>query len=119
MCTGFVIPLSVKNLPSRIDEFIRKDAEEQPYEDRDGEPIIDWNAPLDPTKDKEGNIAQIIEDLGIYYSGADRLSYISKELNVTKLIYNYYWVDLRQASVLGQSFPSRLFRGFNQSRPAI
>ena len=91
------------------DQFALKDAEDQPFEDKDGEYIIDWNAPIDLKKDKEGNTAQIIEDLGIYYSGADRLSYISKELNVTKLIYNYYWVDLRQASssanVLNSTIP--------------
>jgi formylglycine-generating enzyme required for sulfatase activity len=81
-----------------VEEFILKDDEDQPFEDRDGDPIINWDAPLDAKKDKEGNIQQIIDDLGIYYSGADRLSYISKEINVTKLIYNYYWVDLQQAS---------------------
>ena len=53
---------------------------------------------------KEGNTKQIIEDLEIYYSGADRLSYISKELNVTKLIYNYYWVDLMQAASSANRF---------------
>ena len=73
-----------------VEDFIMKDAEDQPYEDRNGEPIINWDAPLDAKKDKEGNIQQIIEDLGIYYTGDDKLSYTSKEINVTKLIYNYY-----------------------------
>jgi len=81
-----------------IEDFILKDAEGQPFEDRDGEPVIDWNASLDASKDKDGNMKQIVEDMGIYYSGADRLTYISREINVTKLIYNYYWVDLTQAS---------------------
>jgi len=81
-----------------VEDFIMKDNDGQPYEDRDGDPIINWEPSLDVSKDKEGNIAQIVEDLGIYYSGADRLSYISREINVTKLIYNYYWVDLEQAS---------------------
>lgn len=81
-----------------VEDFIAKDREGQPLEDRDGEPIIDWNASLDMSRDKEGNIAQIIEDLGIYYSGADALLSSSRELNVTKLIYNFYWVDLEQAS---------------------
>jgi len=89
-----------KELASQgIDDYILKDKEDQPYEDRNGEPIIDWDTPLDISKDKEGNISQIIEDLGIYYSGEDRLSEYFKELNVTKLIYNYYWVDLTQAAI--------------------
>ncbi len=69
-----------------------------------GDPIIDWETPLDPSKDKEGNIQQIIEDLGIYYSGEDRLSLYFKEINPTKLIYNYYWVDLVQAANPANSF---------------
>ncbi len=81
-----------------IDDYVRKDSEDQPYEDRNGDPIIDWETPLDASKDKEGNINQIIDDLGIYYSGDDRLSLYGKELNVTKLIYNYYWLDLNQAA---------------------
>ena len=52
-----------------VEDFILKDDEDQPYEDANGDPIIDWETPLDPSKDKEGNIQQIIEDLGIYYSG--------------------------------------------------
>jgi sulfatase modifying factor 1 len=81
-----------------VEDFILKDDEGQPYEDRNGEPIIDWEPPIDPKRDKEGNIQQIIDDLGMYYSGEDRLTYITPELNVTKLIYNYYWVDLTQAA---------------------
>jgi formylglycine-generating enzyme required for sulfatase activity len=87
-----------------IEDFIKKDDEEQPYEDRDGEPVINWNASMDLSKDKDGNIGPIIEDLGIYYSGADRLAYEAKELNVTKLIYNYYWVDLVQAASAANGF---------------
>jgi len=81
-----------------IEDFIKKDNEDQPYEEANGDPIIDWGASLDASKDKEGNIQQIVDDLGIYYSGDDRLSYHTAELNVTKLIYNYYWVDLVQAA---------------------
>jgi hypothetical protein len=46
-----------------IDDYMLKDRDDQPYEDINGDPIIDWDTPLDPSKDKEGNIAQIIEDL--------------------------------------------------------
>jgi len=89
---------------SGVEDFILKDDEGQPFEDRDGDPIINWNTPLDAKKDKEGNIRQIIDDLGIYYSGADRLTYVAPEINVTKLIYNYYWVDLMQASKASNRF---------------
>ncbi|MBN1132538.1 MAG: SUMF1/EgtB/PvdO family nonheme iron enzyme [Bacteroidales bacterium] len=81
-----------------IEDFIMKDLEGVPYEDDNGDPIIDWDAELDISKDREGNIKQIIEDLGIYYSGAERLSPFARELNVSKLIYNYYWVDHNQAA---------------------
>jgi formylglycine-generating enzyme required for sulfatase activity len=81
-----------------IDDFILKDREDQPYEDMNGDPIIDWDAPLDISRDKEGNITQIIEDLELYYTGEERLSLYFKEINPTKLIYNYYWVDLVQAA---------------------
>ncbi len=81
-----------------IDDYILKDRDDQPYEDMNGDPIIDWETPLDVSKDKEGNISQIIEDLELYYTGEERLSLYFKEINPTKLIYNYYWVDLVQAS---------------------
>ena len=81
-----------------IDDFMLKDRDDQPYEDINGDPIIDWDAPLDPSRDKEGNISQIIEDLELYYTGEERLSLYFKEINPTKLIYNYYWVDLVQAA---------------------
>jgi len=86
-----------------VEDFIAKNDEGTPLEDREGEPVINWDAPLDISKDKEGNISQIIDDLGIYYSGADRLS-PTKELNVTKLIYNFYWVDLVQAARASNRF---------------
>ena len=89
-----------------VEDFILKNDEGEPFEDRDGEPVINWDTPLDSKKDDEGNITQIIEDLGIYYSGADRLSYIQKETNVTKLIYNYYWVDLVPVSYTHLTLPT-------------
>jgi len=81
-----------------IEDFILKDRDDQPYEDLNGDPIIDWETPLDLSKDKEGNITQIVEDLELYYTGEERLSLYFKEINPTKLIYNYYWVDLVQAA---------------------
>ena len=81
-----------------IEDFIRMDAEGVPYEDDNGDPLINWETELRPSKDPDGNIRQMIDDLGIYYSGAERLSPYGKELNVSKLIYNYYWVDVTQAA---------------------
>ena len=37
-----------------VEDFILKDSEGQPFEDRDGEPIINWDASLDTKKDDEG-----------------------------------------------------------------
>ncbi|MFZ5940581.1 MAG: SUMF1/EgtB/PvdO family nonheme iron enzyme [Bacteroidota bacterium] len=87
-----------------LEDFIAKDKDGNPLEDKDGNAIINWETPLDLSKDKEGNMKQIIDDLGVYYSGVDQLSPRGKELNVTKLIYNYYWVDLAQASAKSNRF---------------
>lgn len=81
-----------------VDDFIRKDAEDQPVEDREGRAVINWEPGLDISRDDEGSIAQAIEDLDLYYTGEDRLSQFGRELNVNKLIYNYYWIDLSQAA---------------------
>ncbi len=86
------------------EDFALMDDDDQQILDRDENPVINWDANIDASKDKDGNIRQVIEDLGIYYSGDDRLSYISKELNVSKLIYNYYWVDLVQAAKAANRF---------------
>jgi len=80
------------------EEWQVTDDEGTPSEDRNGDPVINWDTPLDLKRDREGNIQQIIDDLGLYYTGADRLSDFGREINVTKLIYNYYWVDLNQAA---------------------
>jgi formylglycine-generating enzyme required for sulfatase activity len=81
-----------------VEDFIAKDAEGQPLNDRFDEPRINWETPLEISKDKEGNLKQLLEDLAIYYQGNDMLSPRGKELDVSKLIYNYYWVDLHQAA---------------------
>jgi len=87
-----------------LEDFILKDKDGNPLEDRDGNSIINWEPPIDLAKDKEGNMKQIIDDMGLYYSGVDQLSPRGKELNVTKLIYNYYYVDLAQASKKSNRF---------------
>ena len=81
-----------------VEDFIAKNEEGQPMMDRNDEPVINWETPLEIGKDKEGNLKQLIDNMGLYYTGPDQLSPRGKELNITKLIYNYYWVDLHQAA---------------------
>ena len=84
----------------QIELFYLKDREGNPLVmNKNGQesPIIDWNASLDPKKDKDGNIDAAIERIGIYYSG-DAQFYNRQELAVEKLIYTYYWIDYQQAA---------------------
>ncbi len=81
-----------------MEDFIAKDPDGQPLMDKNDDPRINWDTPLDISKDKEGNLKQLIESLGIYYADNEQLSPRGKELNVSKLVYNYYWVDLQQAA---------------------
>jgi len=93
------------------EDFIHKDAEGNQTVDRNGEPRINWDTPMDViSKDKEGSLKTMVYGdpldpsdggMGIYYSGVDQLSPRGRELDVTKLIYNYYWVDLHQAARKG------------------
>ena len=72
------------------------------------DPRIDWDVPLDNlSKDKDGLQQKSVygdpndpsaEHSGVYYQGEDRLFRRGYEVDVTKLIYNYYWVDLHQAA---------------------
>ena len=94
-----------------VEDFTYKDQNDQTISDRFGQPMINWEAPMDLiTKDKEGNLRNMVygdpsnpDDggMGIYYSGVDQLSPRGRELNVSKLIYNYYWVDMHQAAKRG------------------
>ncbi|MCF8225866.1 MAG: SUMF1/EgtB/PvdO family nonheme iron enzyme [Bacteroidales bacterium] len=83
------------------EDFIAKDDEGGNLMDKNDQPRIDWDFPINVKADREGNLKQLIDDLGLYYSGVDQLSPRGRELNVTKLIYNYYWVDLHQAAMPG------------------
>lgn len=91
------------------EDFLALDENGQQLNDRDGQPMINWETPLDViAEDKEGNLKTMVygdpsnpddDGMGLYYSGADRLSTRGRELNTSKLIYNYYWVDLHQAAL--------------------
>jgi len=85
-----------KELALEGGEFAKTNRNGEVILDQYDDPVINWETELDIADDE--NIQAIIDELGIYYTGNDKLLSYSKELNVTKLIYNYYWVDLRQAA---------------------
>lgn len=72
-------------------------------EDNPGSPFrINWDVSLDLSKYDESTTQTLKDELkalGIYFQGDARLSSRSKEQDVTKFIYNYYWVDLAQAAL--------------------
>jgi formylglycine-generating enzyme required for sulfatase activity len=86
-----------------IEDFIKKNEMEEEQYDRNDEVAINWEAPIDLKNDEDGTIQEIIDE-AVFYADDDRLTYVQKELDVTKLIYNYYWVDLRQAAKPGNRF---------------
>ncbi len=86
-------------------DFISNDEEGQPQYDKNQEAIINWDTPLSEIRKDPNLNAQVFGNpstgdpgMGIYYSGANQLSPRGKELDISKLIYNYYWVDLAQAA---------------------
>jgi len=81
-----------------IGDFAMKSDEGELYMDDNGDNIINWNAELDLAKDRDGEIQMTIDDIELYYTGAEKLSQYSRELNTTKLIYKYTWVDLASAA---------------------
>jgi formylglycine-generating enzyme required for sulfatase activity len=93
------------------EDFILLDADGNPLNDKEGKARINWDTPMDViTKDKEGSLKSMVygdpgdptdDGIGVYYSRAEQLSPRGKELNVSKLIYNYYWIDLQQAAKRG------------------
>lgn len=94
-----------KELAKDVDDFMLKDKEGQPIIDKNQENRINWDTPLSEIRKDENLKLRIYGDpanndpgLGIYYTGVDQLSPRGKELDVTKLIHNYYWVDLHQAA---------------------
>jgi gliding motility-associated lipoprotein GldK len=82
-----------------------KTKEGQPIVDKNQENRINWETPFSEIYKDDNLRLRVFGDpanndpgLGIYYSGVDQLSPRGKELDVTKLIYNYFYVDLQQAS---------------------
>ncbi len=72
-------------------------------EDDSGSPNrINWDVPLNLSKFDESTTQTLrdeLKDLELYFQGDARLSSRGEEQDVTKFIYNYYWVDLAQAAL--------------------
>ncbi len=110
-----------KELAKDVDDFMYKTKEGQPVIDRDKENRINWDTPMSEIlKDDNlklrvyGDPANDDPGMGIYYSGVDQLSSRGKELDVTKLIYNYYYVDLAQAAKRGNRMQMQYTGGTSQ-----
>jgi formylglycine-generating enzyme len=69
-------------------------------QDKSQENRINWEPSLmlSDYKNERANLQGLIDGLGVYYQGAAMLSSRGKEQDVTKFIYNYYWIDLAQAA---------------------
>jgi sulfatase modifying factor 1 len=82
-----------------IDEFILKDKEGNPIMmKKNGQDValINWDMVLD-YNDKAGNVQTAVEGIQLFYTG-DAQFFNRKEINVEKLVYTYYWIDLQQAA---------------------
>ncbi len=97
-----------KELAKDVDDFMLKTKDGEPLVDKSQENRINWETPLSDIRKDDDLKMRIYGDpstgdpgLGIYYSGVDQLAPRGKELDVSKLIYNYYWVDLHQAARKG------------------
>jgi gliding motility-associated lipoprotein GldK len=81
-------------------------------EDRDGNPIdppaINWETRID-TRDEEVN--QVLSDL--YLNQQERF-YNKKEVDTRKLMYEYFWIDLKQAAKKSNryNFDTKKYEGF-------
>jgi len=94
-----------KELATDVDDFMYKNDDGQPLVDKDQNNIIDWSTPLSEIQKDDnlklrvyGDAANDDPGMGLYYTGFDKLTQRGRELDVTKLIYNYFWVDLHQAA---------------------
>lgn len=81
-------------------------------QDRDGNPIdppmINWETKID-TRDEEVN--QVLSDL--YLNQQERF-YNKKEIDTRKLMYEYFWIDLKQAAKKSNryNFDTKKYEGF-------
>ncbi len=84
------------------DLLSQKYPEFKPATTRKGDPIdppvLDWNVKLNP---KKSDYAVELEQL--YYDKSERI-FGKKEIDIRKLNYNYYWVDLQQAAQRQNSY---------------
>ncbi len=74
---------------AQIEGFFKVDANGDPYDP----PVIDWETKID-TRDNE-EILDILEEM--YYLPEERY-FGRKQIDTRKLIYSYFWIDLKQAA---------------------
>lgn len=73
---------------AQIEGFFKVDENGDEYDP----PVIDWETKIDPENEE---IANIMEEM--YYAPNERF-YRRKQIDTRKLIYSYFWVDLKQAA---------------------
>ncbi len=74
---------------AQIDGFFKVDENGDPYDP----PRINWETEINPKDTPE--ITDILEDM--YYPPEERF-FGRKEIDTRKLIYAYYWIDMKQAA---------------------
>lgn len=75
---------------AQIEGFFKVDENGDPYDP----PRIDWETKIDTRENPE--ITDILEDM--YYPPQERF-FGKKEIDSRKLIYSYFWIDLKQAAL--------------------
>ncbi len=75
---------------AQIEGFFKVDENGDPYDP----PRIDWETKIDTRENPE--ITDILEDM--YYPLQERF-FGKKEIDSRKLIYSYFWIDLKQAAL--------------------
>lgn len=70
-------------------------------------PLLNWETEIDPNDEEHNNILN-----EIYLSKEERF-YFRKEIDSRKLMYEYYWVDLKQAAHKGNryNFETKQYEG--------
>jgi len=80
---------------AQIDGFFKVDENGDPYDP----PRIDWETKIDAGENPE--ITDILEEM--YYPPQERF-FGKKEIDTRKLIYTYFWIDLRQAALMSSRY---------------
>jgi formylglycine-generating enzyme required for sulfatase activity len=70
-------------------------------------PLLNWETEIDPNDEEQNNILN-----ELYLSKEERF-YFRKEIDSRKLMYEYYWVDLKQAANKGNryNFETKQYEG--------